>query len=565
MATFARRERLLTLVMNDTMKKILRIAAVVVLGLSAIACSSVKKMAQEAENVIVECNPSPLEVVAGNIDAFVAVTYPAGYFHPKAILEVTPVLVYEGGEQAMAPFYYQGEKVKDNYKVVPSAGTTVSERVHFTYIPGMERSHLELRGVATLKASSVTLPTKKVADGANTTYMLVKRQGLVPLKDDGYQEIIKQTEEGQILYAINSSDVRSNELRSQSIRSFQAALDEIKANDRATVTGTEVVAYASPDGGAKLNANLSENRSKSAEKAWNTVTKGRETEAPEVRSIGQDWEGFQELVSRSNIPDKDLILRVLSMYSDPAVRESEIKNMSEIYKELKDGVLPELRRARFIANVEYKNFTAEELVALIDDNIDVLDETALLRAATLVDDTAKQISIYNKAIEKFDSDVARFNTGVVYLNEGKDAQAKAAFDKVKTNDADLKNARGVLALHDNDLATASRLFNESGTACAKANQGIIDILQGNYAKAAAELVDAPGCCHNTVLAYILTNQLDKAAATVSCQDPKVKYLQAIIAARKGNASEYRTFLAAANQNAELRERAAKDIEFAAFR
>ena len=547
------------------MKRFLRIAAAAVLGLSAIACSSVKKMAQEAENVLVQCNPAPLEAVAGNIDAFVAVTYPAGYFHPKAILEVTPVLVYEGGEQAMAPFYYQGEKVKDNYKVVPSAGSTVSEHVHFTYVPGMERAHLELRGVVSLKASSVTLPTKKVADGTNTTYMLVKRQGLVPLKADGYQEIIKQTEEGQILYAINSADVRGNELRSQSIRNFQAALDEIKKNDRATVTGTEVVAYASPDGGAKLNADLSANRSKSAQKAWDTVTKGHETEAPEVRSIGQDWEGFQELVSRSNIEDKDLILRVLSMYSDPAVRESEIKNMSEIYKELKDGVLPELRRARFIANVEYKNFTADELVALIDENIDVLDETALLRAATLVDDTAKKISIYNKAIDKFDSDVARFNTGVVYLNEGRDAQAKAAFDRVKTQDADLKNARCVLALHDNDLATAARLFGESGTVAAKANQGIVDILQGNYAKAAAELADAPGCCHNSVLAYILTGQLDKAAARVSCQDPKVKYLQAIIAARKGNANDYRTFLAAASANPELRDRATKDIEFAAFR
>ena len=175
------------------MNRFLKIAAAAVLGLSAIACSSVKKMAQEAENVTVQCNPAPLAAVAGNIDAFVAVTDPAGYFHPKAVLEVTPVLVYEGGEQAMAPFYYQGEKVKDNYKVVPSAGSTVSERVHFTYVPGMERAHLELRGVVSLKASSVTLPTKKVADGVNTTYMLVKREGLVPLKADGYQEIIKQT------------------------------------------------------------------------------------------------------------------------------------------------------------------------------------------------------------------------------------------------------------------------------------------------------------------------------------------------------------------------------------
>ena len=218
----------------------------------------------------------------------------------------------------------------------------------------MEQSHLELRGVAKYKGKSITLPTKKVADGVNTTYMLLDAAGLVPLKADGYEAILKQTAEGQILYKVNSADVRNSELKGRSIQNFQNALDEIKNNERKTLVGTEVVAYASPEGGEKLNRKLSDNRSKSADKAWTKVVKGKEVTDPEVRSIGQDWEGFQELVQNSDIRDKDLILRVLSMYSDPAVRESEIKNMSSIYTELKNDVLPELRRARFIANVEFK-------------------------------------------------------------------------------------------------------------------------------------------------------------------------------------------------------------------
>ncbi len=322
----------------SVMRKEIKSLAVAVLGLAAVACASPEKMAEMAESVTVTCDPSPLEVVAGKIDATVSVTYPADYFHPKAILEVTPVLVYEGGEATMAPFMYQGEKVKDNYTVVSSDGQTVTEKVHFEYVKGMEQSHLELRGVVKYKKKSIDLPIKKVADGANTTYMLVgygEGLGKVAYKADNYQEVIPQSAEGQILYTINSADVRSKELKSASIKDFQAALDEIKNNERKTLKGTEVVAYASPDGGQELNAKLSDKRSKSADKAWSKVVKGKEVTDPEVKSVGQDWEGFQELVSESNIEDKDLIIRVLSMYSDPAVRESEIKNMSEVYTTLK--------------------------------------------------------------------------------------------------------------------------------------------------------------------------------------------------------------------------------------
>ena len=545
------------------MKKTLRILAAVVIAITAAACSSAEKMAEQAENVKIVCVPSVLEVVGGNIDATITVTYPEKYFHPKAILAVTPVLVYEGGEQAMQPFMYQGEKVKDNYKVVPSAGGVVTERVHFTYVPGMEKSYLELRGIASYKTKAVNLPSRKVADGCNTTYMLVKDFGNISYKEDKYQDIIPQTAEGQILYTINSADVRPAQLKGQSIKDFQDALDEINANSRKTLKGTEIVAYASPDGGEALNDKLSDKRAGTAEKAWSKVVKGHEATDPEVKSIGEDWEGFKELVSESNIQDKDLILRVLSMYSDPAVRENEIKNMSEIYTELKSGVLPELRRARFIANVEYQNYTADELKKLVDDNIDVLDEEALLRVASLVD-TDKKVDIYKKAVDKYGSDRAQFNLGVAYLNLGKDDLAEQAFNKVKAADADLQNAKGIIALHKGDYEAATRAFTAAGDANAKANQGIVDILTGNYAKAANELADAEGCCHNTVLAYILNGQLDKAAAAIHCNDPKVHYLKAIIAARQGKAAEVKEALEKAYANADLKARAAKDVEFAGF-
>ncbi len=542
------------------MKKALHFVLAAVVLIAAVSCSSIEKMAKMAENVTVECAPSPLEAVAGQINPLVAVTYPADYFHPKAILEVTPVIVYEGGEQAMDPIIYQGEKVKNNYKVVPSDGATVKENLHFEFVPGMEKSYLELRGVARLKGRFVTLPSKKVADGVNTTYQLVDLEGELPYKADDYMEVISQTAEGQILYNVNSAEVRQNQLKSQSIKNFLAALDEINSNSRKTLKGTEVVAYASPEGGQSLNRKLSDKRAGTAEKAWDKVTKGHNADDPYVKSVGQDWEGFKELVEASDIRDKDLILRVLSMYSDPAVRESEIRNMSEIYKELKDEVLPELRRARFIANVEYQNYTPEELQALVDENIDVLDEEALLRAAALIKDPAKKISIYKKAINKYDSDRARFNTGVAYLEQGKVAEAAAAFNKVGADDPDLKNAKGVVALRKGDYADAARLFVAAGNDVSKANQGALNILYGNYEKAAADLAGGKGC--NPALAYLLNGQLDKASAALKCQCPKANYIRAIIAARKGQVADAKAYLEKACKDPELAKRAENDIEFA---
>ena len=545
------------------MRKEIKNLAMAIVAIAAVGCASPEKMAEMAESVTVTCDPSPLEVVAGKIDATVSVTYPADYFHKKAILEVTPVIVFDGGEAAMTPFMYQGEKVKDNYTVVSSDGQTVTEKVHFDYVEGMEACHLELRGVVIYKARTWDLPIKKVADGANTTYMLVGlggKAGHVAYKADNYQEVIPQTAEGQILYTINSADVRRKELKSESIKDFQAALDEIKANERKTLKGTEVVAYASPDGGESLNAKLSDKRSKSGAKAWSKVIGGREVADPEVKSVGQDWEGFQELVAKSDIEDKDLIIRVLSMYSDPAVRESEIKNMSEVYTVLKKEVLPELRRARFIANVEYQNYTAEELLKLVDENSDVLDEEALLRSASLVKDLDAKEAIYKKAVDKYNSDRAQFNLGVVYLEKGNLGKAEKAIAKVETKYADLKTAECVIALRNGDLAAAQKAFAAAGDT---ENQAVVDILNGNYAKAAAALKGTNS--FNEALADVLTDNLSAASAALKCSCPKAEYLRAIIAARQGNKAEVAAHLAKASECEALKARAEKDIEFAQCR
>ena len=544
------------------MKKSIKFLAAALLGLAAVACSSPEKMAEMAEKVIVTSNPAVLEVVGGEIDATVTVTYPEDYFHPKAILEVTPVIVFEGGEAKHEPFMFQGEKVKNNYQVVPSEGATVTKKVNFTYVPGMEKSHLELRGVVKYKAKSIDLPVKKVADGANTTYMLVCKDGKVDYKADGYQEIIKQTAEGQILYQINSSYVRNNQLKSQSIKDFQAAIDEIKANERKNLVSTDVVAYASPDGKEDQNAKLSDNRSKSAEKAFGKVTKKHPVDGPvNVSSVAEDWEGFQELVAESDLADKDLIIRVLSMYSDPAVREKEIKNMSAVYSTLAKEVLPELRRARFIANVEYTNFTNAELLQLIEENIDILDETALLRAATLVKENDQKVELYKRAADKFNSNTAQYNLAVTYINMNELGKAKSALDKCE-KDGDWNNAMGVVALREKKCDEAAKYFAAAGTKAANANLAVLDILAGNYKAAAAKLADCK--CFNAALAQLLVGN-NAPAAALECQSPKAAYLRAVAAARKGDAAGVKKNLEAASKCEDLAARAAKDIEFAQYK
>lgn len=546
------------------MKRIFKIFALCGLVVAAASCS--KSRAEQmklAENVKVSCTPEVLALVGDKIPAEITVTYPAKYFHPKATLEVTPVLVYEGGEQAAQTFTYQGEKVKDNYTVVAYGGGTVKESVSFKYAKGVEKSYLELRSVAYYNGKPIEIPAIKVADGCNVTQMLATTGGEYEFKKDAYQDVVKESAEGQILYDYNSANVKNSQLRSSSVKELQAALEEIESDPRYTVTGTRVVAYASPEGGQEYNAKLSDKRAASAKKVWKKVTGGMEADNLEIKSMGQDWEGFQEAVQKSDISDKELILRVLSMYSDPAVRESEIRNMSQVYTEINKNVFPELRRARFIADVDYQNFSEAELEELSRKAIDVLDEEALLRVAAKSDDPARKAELYKVAVKKFGSDRANFNLAVLALNEGKIDDAAKYLGAVKDADADVVNAKGVCELRKGNYDAAAKLFKQSGTTEAKANLGTVSLLEGKYSEAASELAGTGS--HNTAVAYILAGQLDKASAAITCNCPRSNYLRAIIAARKGNASDVAKYLEIAKKNPELKARAEKDVEFANYR
>lgn len=544
------------------MKKFTGFLALCAMVLAFASCSASRaEQMKLAEKVSVSSNPEVLALVGDKIPADITVTFPAKYFHPAAILEVTPVLVYEGGEQVGKTFKYQGEKVKDNYRVIASnVDNSVTEKVAFDYVPGVEKSYLELRSVAYYKNKTIEIPAIKVADGCNVTQLLASTEGEYSFKKDDYKEVISESAEGQVMYDYNSATIKRSELRSDSVKELQAALDEIASDPRYTVTGTRVVAYASPEGGQQYNAKLSDKRAESAKKAWDKVTGGMKTDDIQVKSMGQDWDGFKEAVQNSNIEDKELILRVLSMYSDPAVRESEIRNMSKVYTEINKNVFPELRRARFIADVDYKNFSDDELKELADKAVDVLDEEGLLRVASITSNADRKAELYKMAVSKFGSDRAQFNLAVLSLNAGKPDQAASLLKKVSTVDADVNNAFGVCELQKGNLDAAADFFRKAGTTEAKANLGTIDILKGDYS-AAVKNLEGTGS-HNLAVAYILTNQLDKAEKSITCKCARSNYLRAIIAARRGNSSDVEKYLA---QTGKMKEKAEKDVEFADFR
>ena len=531
--------------------------------LALVSCNKVSNMADLADLVKVECNPEVLEVIADNIDADVTVTFPEKYFHKKAILEVTPVMKFDRQEVAGEPFVYQGEKVTENFKTVGVDGASITEHVHFPFVKGMEKSELVGRAVVKYKKKSWAFPEDiKIADGANTTYMLARKSGAYAPAADGYQEVIPEEVEAQILYLINSANVRSNQLTSESIKEYKDGVKDVMKDSRRTITGTDIIAYASPDGPQRRNEVLSSEREKSAKNAFKQVSKKLETGGVSTQSIGEDWEGFKELVSNSNIEDKDLILRVLSMYSDPDVREREIKNMSSVYGTLAKDVLPELRRARFITNVEFQNYTPEELKQLVEENINVLDEEALLRSATLTDDDATKLDIYRHAINKYDSDRAKLNTACIYLDEGKEEKAEAILKKVSDKTIEgLSNLRGVLALRNGDLRNAAEFFAKGEDASSKANVGTLDILNGNYAAAVKKLAGTGDV--NEPLAYILNGDLAKAASLLKDDKSELAaYERAIIAARQGKAAAAKAELAKIKESAELLKKAVDDIEFA---
>ena len=545
------------------MKRFLISVALAALAVLSSSCdkSMMEKM-QLAENVDIQCTPELLGIVGGQIPATVTVTCPKGYFHPKATMDVTPVLVYEGGEIPFKTLHYQGDKVKDNFKVVSSAGTTITEKLSFKYRPGCEKARLELRGTIHFKDKDYPVGPVKVADGCIADYQLADLGGLYEPKPDGYQAVLHRTTEGRILYEVGSDRVRQDQFETNSMVNYKNSLDYLKEDERTTIKGTQIVAYASPEGGKDYNAKLSDKRAGTAQKALDKVASDIELTGTEIKSVGQDWEGFREAVSKSNIEDKDLILRVLSMYSDPAVRESEIRNLSQIYSEINKRVFPELRRARLVTSTEFRNWSDDELVEMSQKGLERFDEPSILRLAAIAETPESKETLYKYAIHEFNSDTARYNLAMLYLDQGKTSLGGAYLSKIKEPDAEVLNATGVVAMRNEDYELAAKCFEKAGD-ISKENSVIMNIMKGDYKAAAACADGLKG--DNAAIAQLLAGNTEAASAALQGDAPRTDYIRAILAARKGNTAEARKLLEAAGSKDEaLKKRAEQDIEFAAL-
>ena len=548
-------------------QNLLKIFSFAIIGFALVSCSNPTKMVKNGELVTGSANPGVMEVVANKINATITMNFPEGYFHPNAVVELVPLIAYNNTLEALAPVMLQGEKVANNYRVVPNAGGSVSFPVSFDYKKGMERSQLQVQ--ASLIYNGKTIPFAcpyMVADGVNTTYMLAAKGGATVVAPDNYKDVIPAQGKARIFYLINSSIVRSAQLKTDEIKAFEQFLADAKANNRVTINNVQFHGYASPDGKYANNTSLADNRSKSAHKAFDTdINKNLKINAPaQLLSTPENWEGFQELVSASDIPEKDLILRVLQQYSDPEVREAEIKKMSKVYLVLAKDILPKLRLTYLIANTEFQNYTAAELTAVAMENIELLDEEALLRAATLFDNNDTKITLYKKAAEKYNSSRGYNNLAIAYINANKLNDAKNALNKVSNKDTYYYNALGVLAFREGNQAEALQNFAKSNLPEAKYNAGSIDLINGKYADAANKLAGSGDC--NEHLAFILTKQYDKALKSLEGDTcPKSYYFRAIIAARQGKSqAEVRKYMDEAAKAPALKERMANDIEFAKY-
>ena len=531
------------------------------LALIASCATPKKQMADNLDEVGITCNPEVLVVKSGKIDATITMSFPADYFYDRATLVVTPVLVYEGGQRTGEPTIYQGEKVKANYITIPKSGKLVRKCVSFDYAPGMELCHLELRCVLAYGEKKINIPAIKVADGCNSTYLLAVGSGEMDLKPDGFQLVTEHTTETSIMFDVNSAYVKNNASNNTAISLYKSYIKELEQDEMYRITGTEIVAYASPEGGVELNQNLSERRADAAVKTWKKSA-GVEADTIAIRSMGQDWDGFQEAMANSDIEDKDLILRVLSMYSDPAVRESEIRNLSFIYDDIKKEVFPGLRRATFVVSAEHTGYSDEELLELAQNQLALLSEPEVLHLASITE-TLEGKKFYNRlAAERFKSETGYYNLAYIALLEDKKEVAASYLDRCPS-DKDALNLRGIIEMRYRNYDKARKFFEEAGTPAARKNLGTLSILEGDY-QTAAGLLEGSGSL-NEALALILAGNPEKALSIATCGTPRDSYIAAVAAARMGDAERVQSCLAEACKDADYAKRAAKDVEFVDFR
>jgi len=557
------------------MKNFTRLFVILLAAVLMSGCSSLDKMKKNANLVKYEISPKVLETHAGIVAAQVKVTYPEKYFDKNTTLKITPVLSYEGGETAFDELLFtQGEKVLANNKPVAWTGGTVNWSGDVNYIPEMKVSEFLLYIDAERKGRTLSFDPIKLADGVIATSTLVEYHAMPIVLKDNYQRIVPEQKVADILYNINQSNIRPSELKSADIQALKDYIALVMENERMEVKGVTNSSYASPDGPLALNEKLSVERGKAADR----YLKREYGKIPELADLfasqttAEDWEGFKTLVQESSIADKELILRVLSMYQDPVVREQEIKNMATAYEALADQVLPKLRRSELIVDVNLIGLSDEEILAAIKDDPSVLSLEQLLYAATLTNDTKDMLKYYEMAAEKDPKCYRAWNNiGWTYLQMGKADDAMVALEKAKAlkNDDNVKNNMGFAALLKGDISAASEYFNSMSAATpeSKFGLGTIAIHEGKYDQAVNLLSDTPTM--NLALAQLLKGDINKAKMTMDAVEPckcgAPSYLKAVIAARLDNKDGVINGLREAfGYNAKWKNYALTDLEFAKY-
>jgi tetratricopeptide (TPR) repeat protein len=457
------------------MKKIrLNYLTIIVLAAFLISgCASLTKMREDSPSVGYEVKPNPLVSQAGQVKVTGDVKFPEKYFNKKAVVVATPILKYEGGQVEYPSTTLQGEKVEANNKVIPYAGGGYSYTGSIPFKPEMAKSELFINYSARIKEGDpVEFGSVKIADGVIATETLVKVDPQTITMSDNFKRIIPESYSADIHYVINKADVRKTELKSDDVVALEQKLAEAKTTPNKQIKGAKISAYASPDGALDLNEKLSANRETSAEKYFRKalkdkqITEAEATDFLKTMTTPEDWEGFKAMMEKSTIQDKELILRVLSMYSDPVVREKEIKNIAAAYKEIADDVLPQLRRSVMTVDVDVVGKSDEDLLKLGLSDPKSLNLEEVLYAATLTNDVKEKAAIYKAAAENNPACIrAAVNYGDALLKLGKVDEAKKAFEAAKAinDNATVKANLGAIALAQGDLKTAEELLTSAIT------------------------------------------------------------------------------------------------------
>ena len=522
-------------------------------------------------------NPEVLEAVGGEVPYTVTGTFPAKFFPKNVVCTAIPELRWEGGSVKGAPVTLQGEKVQGNNKVVSyKNGGTFTYNGNFKYQPEMAKSELYVTFEATKKGKPFELAAVKIADGVIATselYSETAKGANTAESKDAFQRIIKDVKDANIMFIIQQANVRASETKSDAVKELVNALKEFTADTKHyAVDNIEISAYASPDGGVKLNDKLASQReANAAQYAKGEVKKAKADAAIESKYTAQDWEGFKELVEQSNLQDKNLILRVLSMYDDPEKREAEIKNLSAVYKDLASDILPQLRRARLALNYQIIGRSDDEIKEAYKSDASVLSVEELLYAATLTEDKAEKKAIYTTVTRNYPNDYRAFNNlGEIAFKDGDLATAESNFKKALALNAsapEVNTNMGLLCLAQNKAADAQTYLAKGGQAKeAQEALGNMYIAQGQYERALTALKGSN--TNAEALAMIMTKDYSgakKVLAAVKNADANTAYLAAIAAARTNDAAAVAQNLKkAVSLDSSLKDKILKDLEFAKY-